>query len=176
MYVSSLPPVSLPLKQSISGEGDTTTRHGAVRLGSRASSPSSLTWERIKQRGLGNVYGWKHILCKITFPAFHSLEGEEWGLEGASAVVPRGVDGGSWGPVQGRWWCRSLMARRFLLTSHIHSSIHMTRKTRGRVWTCCGKKVGETKGKGKEKADWLFVTWGLFGWELIRNWDTVGKW
>lgn len=34
-------------------------------------------------------------LMQDNCPAFKSLEGGDGGLEGASAVVPRGVDGGS---------------------------------------------------------------------------------
>ena len=40
------------------------------------------------------------------------------------------------------------------------------------------EESGETRRKGKEKADWLFVTCGLFDRELnvdVRNWVAVGK-
>jgi hypothetical protein len=35
--------------------------------------------------------------------------------------------------------------------------------------------VGETKGKGKEKADWCLLLVDCLDGESIRNWDTVGK-
>ena len=43
----------------------------------------------------------KHILCKITVLAFQSLEAADGGLEGSSAVVPRGVDRGQLRPCAG---------------------------------------------------------------------------
>jgi hypothetical protein len=86
----------------------------------------------------------KHILCKITFPAFQSLEGEEWGLEGASAVVPRGVDRGQLRPCAGPLTMPIPLDSTEISPHQPHPSIHTCDKEDARTrLNVLWEKVGE---------------------------------
>jgi hypothetical protein len=115
-----------------------TARGGTVGFSGQLSFLFNLGEDLTK--GVGTRYEmWdfmdrKHILCKITFPAFQSLEGEEWGLEGASAVVPRGVDRGQLRPCAGPSMMPIPLDGTEISPHQPHPFIHTCEwETRGRV-------------------------------------------
>lgn len=101
-------------------------------------------------------------------PAFESLEGGEWGLEGASASRAAWLDRGQLRPCAGPPILRpgDFEAPATCTIYFLHPAIRVGRKTRGRV-----VRVVEGKGNGRlvvcHFVDLLIL--------IFRNWDAVSK-